>query len=237
VNNIMKLTVGPLPPAVYWRRRAIVLGALLLVVVLLVSMCNGSGKPGAARNTAGSPSGSDTPSSDPSVLTPIIGDGGDGGGGDTTATDPASPAAGGPVGPGDGGTQPSATGPCSDSDLSLTAVATPLAKGYYFSMKVKNISSHACSRDVGGGPQTLQVVDAGGAVVWTSDSCTATGRSPQPDVRTFGPGIETVLPPRPFYWDGTLGKCSNGSAAGAGSYRLIAKLGTKTSQPVAVVGK
>ena len=37
----MRLTVGPLPPAVYWRRRAVVLGALLLVVIVLFVSCCG----------------------------------------------------------------------------------------------------------------------------------------------------------------------------------------------------
>ncbi len=174
------------------------------------------------------------------MLNPIIGspgDGGDGGGGDTTTTDPASPS------PGDtsvqvaGGDQPVSTGPCADADILLTAVATPLAKGFYLSMKVKNTSTRACSRDVGGGPQELEVVDSTGAVAWSSDSCAVAGHSPAPDVRTFGPGIETVLPPRPFYWDGTLGKCSKGSAPGPGSYRLVARLGTKASQPLTLIGK
>src|SRR6266542_3459450 len=39
----MRTTVGPLPPAVYWRRRAVVLGALLLVVILLFVSCSGGG--------------------------------------------------------------------------------------------------------------------------------------------------------------------------------------------------
>jgi hypothetical protein len=238
----MNLTVGPLPPAVYWRRRAVVLGVLLLVVVLSVSMCHRShpGKSGAAGNGGASNSpGTGGPSSSPSLLTPIIGggsgDGGDGGG-SGGAADPASPVAGG-AGQDVGGSQPSPSGPCADTDLTLTAVVTPLAKGAYFSMKVKNTSTRACSRDVGGGPQVLQLVNASGAVVWNSDLCAAAGKSPQPDVRTFGPNIETVLPPKPFYWDGTVGKCSGGSRLPAGSYRLIARLATKASTPGAVVGK
>jgi hypothetical protein len=231
----MNLTVGPLPPAVYWRRRAIILGALLLAVVFLVSMCSGSGKPGTARNAAAkSSTGTPTPSTGPSVLTPIVGDGGDGGG-DTTTTDPASPTASADTV--QAGPPPSSSGPCADTDMSLTALATPLAKGFYFSMKVKNISTRACSRDVGGGPQVLQVINAAGAVVWTSDVCATPGHSPSPDVRVFGPNIETTLPPRPFYWDGTVGKCTKGTAPPAGAYRLVARLATLVSQPVALVGK
>jgi hypothetical protein len=239
----MNLTVGPLPPAVYWRRRAIVIGALLLVVVLLVAMCSGSGS--GSKHNAGprGSTGAGSPTSQPSVVAPIIGDGGDGGGdggggdggGTAPTSDPASPEPDGA--PAGGGDQPVASGPCTDADLLVTGVTTALAKGYYFSMKVKNVSGRACSRDVGGGPQALQVVNASGVVVWTSDLCATPGQSPQPDVRTFGPGIETVLPSRPFYWDGTVGRCRGGTSPAAGAYRMVARLGTKASEPVALTGK
>src|SRR6266576_1376401 len=53
----MNLTVGPLPPAVYWRRRALVAGGLLLLVLLVAYSCGGSSGSGstgqhASRNTA-----------------------------------------------------------------------------------------------------------------------------------------------------------------------------------------
>ena len=37
----MRLTVGPLPSAVYWRRRAIVLGVAVVLVFLIVQSCSG----------------------------------------------------------------------------------------------------------------------------------------------------------------------------------------------------
>jgi hypothetical protein len=37
----MRTTVGSLPPAVYWRRRAVVLGALLLGIIVLFVSCTG----------------------------------------------------------------------------------------------------------------------------------------------------------------------------------------------------
>ena len=49
----MRLTVGPLPPAVYWRRRAVVLGAGLLFLIVLLYSCTGTdrntGAPGTDR--------------------------------------------------------------------------------------------------------------------------------------------------------------------------------------------
>ncbi|WP_189080985.1 adhesin [Mangrovihabitans endophyticus] len=52
----MRATVGPLPPAVYWRRRAIVLGAVLLGVIVLFVACTGGDdddKPGAGPASRG----------------------------------------------------------------------------------------------------------------------------------------------------------------------------------------
>ena len=46
-EGIMRLTVGPLPPAVYWRRRAVVLGAGLLFLIVLLYSCDAAGD----RNT------------------------------------------------------------------------------------------------------------------------------------------------------------------------------------------
>ena len=36
----MRLTVGPLPPAVYWRRRAVVLGGVIAVIFTLTYACS-----------------------------------------------------------------------------------------------------------------------------------------------------------------------------------------------------
>lgn len=235
----MNLTVGPLPPAVYWRRRAIVLGALLLVVVLFVSTCSGGS--GGGKSAAGTPSnGPSASSAPPSVLSPVIGVGGDGGGqGNPTVSELASapPGGGGPGGAATsaGGQQPGAS-PCADSDISLTASVTLLKTGYYLSMTVKNTSARSCTRDLGSGPQALQVVNASsGATTWSSDLCAAAGRSPQADMRTFAPGVEVVLPTSgKFYWDGTTGKCSGGNKRPAGTYQLIAKLDSKASTPVPV---
>jgi hypothetical protein len=240
----MKATVGPLPPAVYWRRRAIVIGALVVLVVLLVAMCSGGGnksKPNARRSGSAS-NGPTTSTSSPAVLPPIVGEsapsdggGGDGGNGDTNPTaSPGGNGAGGPNGGGAGGQQPASVGGCADTDLSLTAEATPLAGGgFHFIMKVKNISNHACSRDVGGGPQELVVTGPSGT--WSSNSCAAPGATPAPDVRTFQPGVEATLPAKPFTWDGSINKCSGGTKAGAGTYHLVAKLATKASDSVPVV--
>src|SRR5690242_15828423 len=111
----MKLTVGPLAPAVYWRRRAVVLGVLLFVVFLIAYSCSGSDPSGAAnvgapRSQSPSPA-SPSPSASTVLTLPLD-------------TEPSLPASGQPVGPpATGG--PAAPGPCADADMSVVAVPDP----------------------------------------------------------------------------------------------------------------
>src|SRR5215218_4491135 len=77
---IMRSTVGPLPSAVYWRRRAVVLGALLLGVIVLFVSCSGGDDKGSDRGPGASsqapillPSSSlssSSPEDDPSFTDP-----------------------------------------------------------------------------------------------------------------------------------------------------------------------
>jgi hypothetical protein len=214
----MNLTVGPLPPAVYWRRRAIVLGGILVVVIFMISMCSttgGSGAPGKRNTSVTSTASPDSPSasSSPSSLPPII----TGSPGAGIAVDPGTTDA--PAG------QPSASVDCSDNDIRLTAAVITQASGFNFSLKVKNVSDHPCNRDVGADPQELHV-SQNGTVIWSSDYCqTVHG---QPDVRTFGPGVEDVFT---VHWDQKITGpgCVKGASASSGAYDLAAKLGTKIS--------
>src|SRR4051794_26635325 len=126
----MNLTVGPLPAAVYWRRRAVVLGVLAVVVLLFVAMCGGTGEsktPGATN-----PTHTGSPTSSPSVLTPIIG-----GPASAPATTPPSvpvaPTTAPPAGP-----PPT---PCLDAEMSLTVIYQVRAADVVLQMKIKNISA------------------------------------------------------------------------------------------------
>ncbi|MBY8873171.1 hypothetical protein K7640_15150 [Micromonospora sp. PLK6-60] len=83
----MRMTVGPLPPAVYWRRRAVVLGAGLLFLIVLLYSCQGS-DPGGTPEGRGTPTpgatGTAAPDPTGSVLTPQSGGpGGSGNSGDS----------------------------------------------------------------------------------------------------------------------------------------------------------
>jgi hypothetical protein len=214
----MNLTVGPLPPAVYWRRRAFVLGAILVAVLALVYSCGGSGPSSAA---GGAPQGHRSPSPSPSL---------------TTSTTPASDFSAAPAvdsTPSQAPVQqPVVTtppaGPCADNDIALTVAIQGLSVGYYVTLRVKNASAKACTRDVGADQQEMHAVNSRGQIVWSSDYCqTVHG----PDVRTFAPNVQDDFR---IYWDGHAYAtgCVKQAALTAGSYLVIGKLGTKLSVPV-----
>jgi hypothetical protein len=242
----MRLTVGPLPPAVYWRRRLAVLGILLLLVILVVYACSDGGDQGknGAKNggtSGGTQSGSQpahqgrTPTKSPTPnpsgpasvapLLPPLGSIAPEGG------DPVDQgAAGGP------GTEPSpgaapGTGPCTDDEMAVTAVpeAPSVARGTFvrLTLKIKNISNRTCTRDVGADAQELFLLDGAKAKMWSSDACDAAHGG---DVRTFRPGIEA-----PFFvlWDGraTSSGCANRPLPPAGRYQLIGRLSSKLGAP------
>lgn len=229
----MNLTVGPLPPAVYWRRRAIVLGGLLLVILLIANTCGGSGTSDASGRQA-IPAGGKSPSPQSSLLVPTLPSPSP----SLTVTTPASqPATSGSTSPLPVGAVP----PCSDSDIQVTpeisSTAADVAKlqfGGTFDMKLKvrNISDHACTRDVGSVPEELRIVQ-GSRTIWSSDDCGAS-KAKAHDVRTFGPEVEIYAELTWNSYHVMPDDCvRSASPAPRGSYNVIGRVGTKTGKPVA----
>ncbi|MCI4063097.1 hypothetical protein MRQ36_11110 [Micromonospora sp. R77] len=253
----MRLTVGPLPSTVYWRRRAVVLGAGLLFLIVLLYSCNGT-----ERNTGATPQSSSTPTTSAaapeasgSVLTPQSGDpsatpgdsgGGPGAGGPGVGgpgagdTGGGAPAGGGtatsdaPAGPGAPVAPVVDDGTCTDAEILVTPVAVPATaqRGTVVNLqlKIKNKSQRTCSRDVGADVQEL-FIKAGAEKIWSSDTC-GTGKGS--DVQSFTPGFERLYE---LGWNGRdASRCSNGVAAGdfaqIGTYQVFARVGTKLSEPV-----
>jgi hypothetical protein len=228
----MNLTVGPLSPAVYWRRRAVVAGGLLLLILLVVYSCGGSSGSGAANRASSATSPSSSPSPTPSELHPVIGG--------SPASDPSDPSDPGgspstaPAGPAvaDPGSEL-----CTDGEILLTPSVQRIVGGTYayeLTLKIKNTSTRSCKRDVGSNPQELHITQ-NGQTLWSSDACQV--GAGQNNVVTFGPGIEDSFK---IGWDGTAGQsCTGGRALAAGTYQIVAKLDTKVSSPVTftVVGK
>ncbi|MBQ1042810.1 MULTISPECIES: hypothetical protein [unclassified Micromonospora] len=250
----MRLTVGPLPPAVYWRRRAVVLGAGLLFLIVLLYSCTGTDRNTGAPGTDPSPSGSAgaEPGPSGSVLTPQsgspspspgeVGGGGANTGGGGTGDGGANTGGGNTGGNNGGGTgnggangQPvSDDGNCTDSELLVTPVAVPATaqRGTVVTLrlKVKNVSNRTCSRDVGADLQELYL-KAGADKIWSSDTCgTGKGSDPQSFTPNFERSYELV-------WNGRRdNRCANGVASGEfaaiGAYQVFARVGTKISEPV-----
>lgn len=237
----MRLTVGPLPPAVYWRRRAVVLAAGILFLVVVLYSCSGSGDNTASPQRSPSPSASaGDPAPSGSVLNPQTGappsgaadpdtagdgSGGEGGPAPTTAAPPAPQA---PVAGAAG------DGTCTDAEISVVPVALPASvrqgAAVDLQLKIKNISNRTCSRDVGADLQEL-FVKAGAEKVWSSDTC---GTAKGSDVQPFTPGFERAYQ---VGWNGRdTSRCAGGVAAGppppAGTYQVFGRLDGKLSAPV-----
>ncbi|TDB70049.1 hypothetical protein [Micromonospora sp. KC721] len=240
----MRLTVGPLPSAVYWRRRVVVLGAALLFLVVVLYSCNGPEdavkKPG-ANSTPSSPPGSPsaTASPTPEFASPSVGPdaaapGGPGGASGASADPSVAPVGGTGTGSGSGPGPGGDEGTCTDAEITVTPVALPsvVQPGALVDLQlwVKNKSQRTCSRDVGADRQEL-FIKSGAETVWSSDTC-GTGKGS--DVQSFTPGFERSYQ---LTWNGRdATKCAGGVAAGPtpspGAYQVFARVGTKLSEPV-----
>jgi hypothetical protein len=231
----MRLTVGTLPPAVYWRRRAVVLGVLLVVVLLFWASCGGPDHSNGNSNKAGdttsaSPKASPSPSATSSLLVPTVGGNSGSASPPASAGAPGLPPANAPAATGNG-----ATGipKCADSDLSLiaqpeTAVAPNGAYDKFF-IKIKNITDHPCTRDLGADHQELYL-QKGTSKVWSSDVCNPAKGT---DTVTMQPNIEHEYNAN---WNGQASDagCTNRKPPGIGKYELFARLDTKISEPADV---
>jgi hypothetical protein len=217
----MRLTVGPLPPAVYWRRRALVLGGMLVVIVLLAYSC------GESKGSDGNTSNTGATNTAATTAAPA---GGDAAG---TESDPSpTPSTSASRTP----TSPSAAAPdrslCTDTELRVTPVpaARRLARGAttQITLKIKNTSTRTCRRDVGADQQELYIVEQGGAQkIWSSDEC---GGPRGTNVLPFKPNLEMAYTAT---WNGRESTdCKDRPLPPAGTYQLYGRLGTKRSGPV-----
>jgi hypothetical protein len=274
-DPIMRTTVGPLPSSVYWRRRAVVLGAALLGIIVLFVSCSGGDDNGSPRGKSASnssslptpaPADGSAPEDDPSFVSPGSGGGpslpdpgslqsqqaganGTGTGTNGTGTNGTGTNGTGTNGTGTNGTGTNGTGngsgtntnvtaptdgSCADTEMSVTPVpsSTTIQRGasVVLTIKIKNVGSRTCARDVGAGPQELYL-DQGARKYWSSDDCNPATTN---DVRQFAPGAERDYK---ITWNGRQSSsCSNGVAAGPnppdGQFQLRARLGTLVSSPV-----
>jgi hypothetical protein len=223
----MRLTVGPLPPSVYWRRRALVLGAALLVLFLVAQACMAAtAAPGG--DAAGDPSPSaavETPAATPPLTAP-----------------PAPPVTDRDNGGDDRdrSTSERLTGDeCRDEDMLITAEAdrTTFAAGdpVQFTIRIRNDSDRTCVRDIGGELRELYLIQGTGAnKVWSTQHC---GGPSGRDEAQLPPGFETTYF---IVWSGRTSTTCDGEDRPAGpmvtpgKYQLFARLGTAYSEPLGI---
>ena len=240
----MRLTVGPLPATVYWRRRAVVAAALALLIVLFAVRCGGPNP--STPTQAGTASATAIPVGPQIPDVPTSGSSTDSSPGPAGSpgypTGEGQPSGGSGAGDGAGGDGAGQLAPpvvatvaCADAEIALSAEVSP-SPGVYggvitLTLIVRNTSDHPCLRDVGSAPQELQVRQ-GSVVVWSSDHCNTPQAS---DVRAFGPNIESRFSLRWNTYRAAPHECdppSNVSPAPVGSYEVTARLGSKLSTAV-----
>jgi hypothetical protein len=236
----MKLTVGPLPPAVYWRRRAIVLGGLLLIILLIVYSCGSNpSNAGGSRDSHARPQASSTAPIAPSSSTSSLPFGPSALASAPPTIKPSVSSAPPTAKP---SPKPSTLGPdCVDSEVLVTTSIVPTSPGagklqyggtFILKLQIQNTSSRTCTRDVGSEAEEL-MVKHGSTKIWSSDDCTSGGPKPH-DVRTFHPGDAVSATIQWSSYDITTNSCKASSTpAPPGSYDLIGRVGTKTGSPKA----
>jgi hypothetical protein len=225
----MRWTTGPLPAAVYWRRRALVVVGLLVVILLIANSCGGSGASEAAGRGTGTAGGSHRPStvaSSPGTL--------------PSAPPSSSTVSGPPSSPPSGDPSPSQSATCADSEIkvavrieSTSATVSRLQYGGTFSitMEVSNVSQRSCVRDVGTVAEEI-TVKQGSTTVWSSGGCGPTPGNAH-ELRTFHPGDLITAHVRWNSYRHAPSPCANAKTpARMGKYQLIARVGSDVSPAV-----
>ncbi|RBY96104.1 MucR family transcriptional regulator [Blastococcus sp. TF02-8] len=219
--------VGPLPAAVYWRRRLVVLVVLVALVggltwLTLVLLDRRTAGQGAASESARA---TEVPALD--RIVPSVGA--------VRTPDEPSPAPARSDANAPAPAAPEPGGPCADAALGLE-VRTPgvVAVGSKptFELVVTNTGAVPCVRALDKELQELVLVDSAGGRVWGSNDCFPESSDEQ---RTLAPGESVVVP---VVWGGRTSEpsCSTPRTTPApGSYLVRARLDTKVSPDAPLV--
>lgn len=216
--------MGPEKPKVYWVRRLLFLGAIISTLILIFSTIRGAlSESAASTNALPTPSATalsevtetaepptEVPPSSPSANT-------------STPSDPAA-------------TTSAATeiGTCSDDQISLAVTIDPqnpkVSQSTKLTMRVTNISTNPCLRDVGSGVNEITII-SGPALIWSTDHCNT---STATDVRTLAPNVPVSFTAT---WDGmqTSKGCIMRNQATSGTYWAHTRNASKNSDGVRFV--
>ncbi|MFJ4295407.1 hypothetical protein [Curtobacterium sp. NPDC089689] len=202
--------VGPERPSVYWRRRAIALGAVLVVVIVVVLIVVGRGNgatPAAAPSASAGTSGSSSSSSAPAASSSS-----------KASTSPLpSPSAAA-----DGAA-------CTKDQIELTPVVDKTAYGPTedpkIAMSITNTGSNSCHMDLGSAQQVL-TISSGEEQYWSSKDCQTNGTDQDVTIKA---GQKLTTPS--IAWDRTRSSASTCDASrpsvtgGGASYHLSVAVG------------
>jgi len=229
---------GPLPPEIYWRRRALAIGGAVvvigLVVWLVVSLTGGgsSDTQSAAASASLAPSAATTYRPDASATGSNQGSGGSGGGGGGGAAAAGDASSSGATTTTTTSSTPVPPGQCPDSSLAVRATpdqpSYPAGQEPGFTVVVTNIGTTACERDLGSGLQQVLVYTLEGRRLWSNTDCFPAGAA---DLRTLRPGEQA---PFTVKWSGTTsepGCTAPREPVGAGAYSVVGQLGQLRSAP------
>jgi hypothetical protein len=209
--------VGPEKPVVYWRRRALVLGALLVVVlvVVLIVVGRGSGATSAAPSasaSAGTGSGAGASSA---------------GSGSSRSAAPKPSASASKSAAADGST-------CRKDQIVLTPVLDKSAYGPSedpkIAMSIKNSGTNSCHLDLGSAQQVL-TISSGQEQYWSSKDCQTGGTNQDVTIKSG----QTLTTPA-ISWDRTRSSTSTCDSsrpsvtAGGASYHLQVAVGNLESK-------
>ncbi|MEK6342577.1 MAG: hypothetical protein V4737_01885 [Curtobacterium sp.] len=212
--------VGPERPSVYWRRRAIALGAVLVVVIVVVLIVVGRGNgatPAAAPSaSSGTPAAGSSPSSSSAASASSGSSASSGASASSPRPSSSSSAAA------DGAT-------CSKDQIELTPVVDKTSYGPTedpkIAMSITNTGSNSCHMDLGSSQQVL-TISSGEEQYWSSKDCQTNGTNQDVTIKA---GQKLTTPS--IAWDRTRSSSSTCDASrpsvtgGGASYHLSVAVG------------
>lgn len=243
---------GPLPPQIYWRRRALALAvvvlAVLAVVWIVLALTGGPPPEPAAQRSPLTPAATTSTTTAPPATSPPA----------STATGPSgtppmspastaapaplatsapSPTVPAPASASVPATSKAAAAPplaCIDSSISVVAQVAkpsyPVGQQPVFRILIGNVSKTPCARDLNAALQSVTVFTADGSTrLWSSNDCYPEKST---DVPTLAPGEVKTFSVK---WSGTTSEptCTADRArVPAGQYRVVVTLGKLASKPV-----
>lgn len=213
---------GPLPPGVYWRRRLIVLGAMIVVIVFLAAQFapgkgNSKKKPPAKKPSASnsvSSTGKAPVSSSPKPTT------------STSATPTASTSSSKPSTPPATAATP-CQGPALQVSVKTDAAAYAAGVNPVLTMTIKNAGTTPCTRDLGAAATELTIT-SGTDRIWSSDDCSKGGAAKLTVLKANESKTVTLT------WNRKRSKpvaACVGADALSGRYRVVGRLGDVSTLP------